>query len=311
MPHQVPRLAAVGGVALLAVFVGAAGRTAPRTLVPKPDTTLIVSAVWLAAHSKDPNVVVLHVDHSDSAYRAGHIAGARFVLYMHYTMDVGGIGTELPPVDSLRALFEAVGVSDDSHVVITGGPLMATRAFFTLDYMGLRHVSILDGGLGPWRAAGGSVTPGESPTVKRGHITPHPRPEIVAKSDWMLAHLGKPGVSLIDTRTIEEYDGVGERRGLPSNGHLEGARRLEWQEAMRDPNEFSPKDRAELARMWAERVVPGDTVAAYCLVGYRASFTYFASRYLGYPVKLYDGSYQEWSKKNLPLVKTATPLRSP
>ncbi|HVT41116.1 MAG TPA: rhodanese-like domain-containing protein, partial [Gemmatimonadaceae bacterium] len=239
MPYQVPKLAAAGGVALLAVFAGAAGRIVPLAHLPKPDTTLIVSAAWLAAHNKDPNVVVLHVDHADSAFRAGHIAGARFVNYMHYTMDVGGIGTELPPVDSLRALFEAVGVSDGSHVIVTGPPLMATRAFFTLDYLGLRHVSILDGGLGPWRAAGGAVTPGEPPSVKRGHITPHPRPEIVAGSDWMLAHLGKPGVSLIDTRTIEEYDGVGERRGLPSKGHLEGARRLEWQEAMRDPAEFA------------------------------------------------------------------------
>jgi len=35
------------------------------------------------------------------------------------------------------------------------------------------------------------------------------------------------------------------------------------------------------------------------------------SRLLGYPVKLYDGSYEEWSKKNLPLVKAVTPLRTP
>lgn len=40
-----------------------------------------------------------------------------------------------------------------------------------------------------------------------------------------------------------------------------------------------------------------------CYIGYRASLTYFAARLLGYPVHMYDGSYQDWSKRGLPLVK--------
>ena len=47
----------------------------------------------------------------------------------------------------------------------------------------------------------------------------------------------------------------------------------------------------------------GDTVITYCLVGYRASMTYFGARLLGYPVRLYDGSYQEWARRGLPLTR--------
>ena len=51
----------------------------------------------------------------------------------------------------------------------------------------------------------------------------------------------------------------------------------------------------------------GDTVATYCWVRYRASMTYFIARYLGYPVKLYDGSYQDWQQRKLPVKARATP----
>ena len=31
------------------------------------------------------------------------------------------------------------------------------------------------------------------------------------------------------------------------------------------------------------------------------------ARYLGYPVKLYDGSYQDWQQRKLPVKAGATP----
>lgn len=301
------RIAGLLGCALSGSNLHAQG---PRAAAPKADTSLVVSTDWLAMHANDASVVLLHIDRGDSTYRAGHIPDARFVPYAALSVEVNGIRTELPPPDSLRALFESVGVSNASHVVLTGPPLMVTRAFFTLDYLGHRRVSALDGGVTKWRAEGRAQQQ-DAPTVTRGRIAAHPRPEIVAQAEWVVGRLGKPGTSLVDTRTEGEYLGTGERQGLPSNGHLEGARRLEWQDMFRDPNEFSPKGLDELSRLWRERVTPGDTVVTYCLVGYRGSGSYFVSRLLGYPVKLYDGSYEEWSKKNLPILKTVTPLRTP
>ena len=298
-------IVAVAATALLAL---PAGGQAPRAAAPKPDTSLVASTAWLAAHAGDPSVVVLHVERGDSAWRAGHIPGARYVAYASLSVDTGGIRTELPPPDSLRSLFEAVGVSDASHVVLTGAPLVVTRAFFTLDYLGHRHVAALDGGATKWLAEGRSLSL-EAPAVGRGRLTPHPRPEVGAQSDWVLGRLGKPGVSFVDTRTEGEYLGTAERP--PSSGHLDGARRLEWQDMFRDPNEFSPKALNELSKLWRERVTPGDIVVTYCTVGYRGSGSYFVSRLLGYNAKLYDGSYEDWAKKNLPVVKTVTPLRTP
>ncbi len=88
---------------------------------------------------------------------------------------------------------------------------------------------------------------------------------------------------------------------MPSEGHLAGARQLQWQELFREPDNLLFKEPAELEQLYKARVQPGDTVVTYCYVGYRASMTYLGARALGYPAKLYDGSYEDWSRRKLPL----------
>ena len=57
----------------------------------------------------------------------------------------------------------------------------------------------------------------------------------------------------------------------------------------------------------AAMAAPGATVVTYCWVGYRASATYLVARYLGYPARMYDGSYQDWSQRKLPVRGGAAP----
>ena len=46
-------------------------------------------------------------------------------------------------------------------------------------------------------------------------------------------------------------------------------------------------------------------VVAYCFIGQTVSVVYMAGRILGYDMKLYDGSMQEWSwLENLPMETT-------
>lgn len=290
-------------------FAAAMVTTAPSA-APAADESLLVSTDWLSSHIGDPGVVVLVVDRTDAAYRAGHVPGARFLPYASFGQTIGGISLELPSVDSLQHLFESVGVSTATHVVLTGRPLIVTRAFFTLEYLGLTHVSALDGGFTRWKREN-RLRETAAPVIARGRIVPAPRREIVAHAPRVFAQVGKPGFSFIDTRTDSEYDGTGARGGLKSTGHVAGARRFEWQDAFTDTNDFSPKSVAELASLWRERVAPGDTVIAYCYIGYRASGSYFISRLLGYPARLYDGSYEEWARLGYPTVTAPTPLRRP
>jgi thiosulfate/3-mercaptopyruvate sulfurtransferase len=46
---------------------------------------------------------------------------------------------------------------------------------------------------------------------------------------------------------------------------------------------------------------PGDHVIAYCHIGIQATSVVFAARTLGIDAKLYDGSFQDWVKRGLPV----------
>jgi thiosulfate/3-mercaptopyruvate sulfurtransferase len=276
---------------------------------PQAADSILVSTDWLARHVNDPSVVVVEVVHAMGMTEdhGGRIPGTRALDYMDITTTRDGLGTELPDVAHLRDVFEKLGVSNATRVVLYSQDLpMAARALFTLDYLGHGRTSVLDGGLEKWRAEGRALSK-DQPVVARGHLEPHPRPDVVATAPWIMDHLGKRGISLIDTRTDGEYVGAGERHGMPSEGHIAGAHQLQWEQLLRDSTRPSFLDRDGLASLYAARVQPGDTVVTYCFVGYRASMTYLAARYLGYPVKLYDGSYQDWSRRGLPLTRGNTP----
>jgi thiosulfate/3-mercaptopyruvate sulfurtransferase len=178
---------------------------------------------------------------------------------------------------------------------------MAARAIFTLAYLGHDRASFLDGGLSKWRAEGRPVAR-PSPRPARGRLTVRPPTNVVADAEWISPRLGSPELSLIDTRTNGEYSGTGNRSGMPSHGHLAGARQLEWESLFRDGT-AQLRDRSELARMYAALVQPGSEVVTYCWVGYRASATWLVARWLGYDARMYDGSYQDWSRRELPVVK--------
>jgi thiosulfate/3-mercaptopyruvate sulfurtransferase len=288
-------------LASLAAFTSVGAQT--------PAAPMIVSSDWLARHLADRSVVVLHVVHDSMDFRMGHIPGAHELSYAAFTTTRDSIGTELPSADELQQVFEKLGVSDNSHVVIytgmTGMAPMASRAFLTLDYLGLPKISLLNGGLAKWRAEGRPVTM-EQTQATPGHLTPKPR-VVTVDANWVNAHTGHRGYAFIDTRTTPEYLGTGTRSGLRSEGHIAGARQLEWEQLFANADSTIFLEPSAIAKLYADRSAPGDTLVTYCLVGYRASMTYFGARLAGLPVRIYDGSYQDWARRKLPVNKGESP----
>jgi thiosulfate/3-mercaptopyruvate sulfurtransferase len=270
-----------------------------------PDS-LVVTTAWLAAHLADPAVVVVEVVR-DSTKRGAHIAGSRVVRYRQYTVTRDGLSTELPSVDSLKTLFESLGISSTSRVVVYASEApMATRLLMTLDYLGHRRFSYLDGGLPKWIAER-RATSEDEPAASRAVFNAAPRTDLVVTADWLSSRIGTPGLALIDTRTTGEYNGSGNRSGMPSAGHLDGARQIEWESLFETDNPLLLKDRKVLRQMYNGATRTGDTVVTYCWVGYRGSATYFVARVLGLNARFYDGSYQDWQQRKLPTKAGETP----
>ena len=301
MPHILPFFA-------LAMVVGgsiAQGQGSPRPAVGVADS-LVVTTEWLATHLTDPKVVVVEVvDAPDK--RVDRIPGSRELFYRRMVVVRDSVSSELPSTDLLKGLFESIGISDDSRVVVYASEApMATRLLMTLTYFGHAKVSYLDGGLPKWVSEKRPVVQSDA-AVTRGALTVRVRPEIIVDADWITSRVGKPGLRLIDTRTLGEFNGTGNRSGMPSAGHLQGARNLEWEWLFREDQPLLLKDRAALIALYGANITPNEAVVTYCWVGYRASATWFAATYLGFDAKLYDGSYQDWQRRKLPTTAGSSP----
>jgi len=297
---------------LLALGASALGAQEPQPGVQvtgawlqEPHPGALVTGAWLQQRLGEPGILVLDIDSRRDVYDEGHIPGSHFVALTAIPL-LGGAGFEPPPTESLEAALEAAGVSDDVHVVIASrSPLSATRLWLTLDYLGHGgHASILDGGMARWKADGRPLAI-DAPAVRRGSLTPRPRPQSIVSADWIAARLDDPGVVLIDARAENEYTGADGGTGAqPKAGHIPGAGNLSWESLLvareTDPS-LHPPDTLR-ARFQAVGARPGRTLVAYCVIGTRASMVYFVARMLGYDVRLYEGSWHEWSGRDLPFV---------
>lgn len=271
---------------------------------------LLVTAEWLAAHLGDGSLVVLHVGRDSAAYRSAHVPGARFLPVSAIVVERDGLPNELPPVSELVQIFESVGVTNDSRVVLYDGArgLLAARVFFTLDYLGLGdRAALLDGGLEAWRAGGRAVVAEAAAEVEaarpapaeRGSLQVAPRPDVVVDAAWLAGRLGSPGLKLIDARPPAQYTGKEPGEGIARPGHIPGAVNLFWQDALVPGAVPVLKDRETLRHMYHELgISEADEVVTYCRTGVQASHAYFVARYLGFGPKMYDASYIDWSRRD-------------
>jgi thiosulfate/3-mercaptopyruvate sulfurtransferase len=90
-------------------------------------------------------------------------------------------------------------------------------------------------------------------------------------------------------------------RGMHAIGHLPGAQQLVWNTLLDASGRFLPDEELQkkFEALFASKQAP---LVSYCMVGMRASVTYFVARHLGHDARMYDGSIQDWTTKKFPTV---------
>ena len=296
---MISRLAAFAAFALLAL--GFAAPAAANSAGP------LVSPQWLSEHQKDADVVVLDIRSTidgggEKAYLEAHIPGS-----VHTDYDKGAwrvmrnnVPFMLPSVPELDALIGDLGIDDTTQVVVVPAGVSPTdfgsaaRVYWTLKIAGVPNVSILDGGVAGWKAAGRPLKSGrEEPSPKIFNAT-------IDKS--MLAEVGdveqiltSHNATLIDARPPAFYAGKEKTPQVAAYGHIPGAIAVD-SASFYDSATNRLKPTEELAAIAAQ--IPRDKPAvSYCNTGHWASTDWFVlHEILGYKnVRLYDGSMVEWA----------------
>jgi len=289
--------------AAIATATATIGGVSTNAWAAAPRDELLVTSAWLAQHAADKDLVILHVGTLDG-YKAKHIPGAHLVGPNGLTVKTPeGLVTELPPPEDLRAEMQSLGISDRSRVIVyseNDGIARATRIMLTLDAAGYgNRSSLLDGGLKGWEADGYAVN-AEAPAAAMVVLSPLKMQSRIVTADYVQSHLKAPGYTVIDARAPEFYNG--EKPGIEGAvpGHVPGAHNLPFTSISGpDGKVKSPEELKAL--FTAAGVKPGDHVIAYCHIGIQATAVVFAARTLGIDAQLYDGSFQDWSKRGLPV----------
>ncbi|MBZ5524863.1 MAG: sulfurtransferase [Acidobacteriia bacterium] len=276
-------------------------------------TNMLVTTQWLADHLHDQDLVVLCISSSADSFAKGHIPGARNILLSQIAVTRNGVPNELPSTEQLQSVFEAAGMSNHSLVVLYGdhSGMFAARAYFTLDYLGVAdRVSVLDGGLEKWKTEQRPVSTESPKPTAGGKLRTALRKGILVDTAAMRSMVQKKNgtVAILDGRPAAEYSGAQTSEDVPKAGHIPNSQSLFWMNLIVSRENPVLKPEAELRRMYAvANAHAGQPVVTYCRTGMQASFDYFVAKYLGYDPGMYDASFYEWSREDLPVEVTAKP----
>jgi thiosulfate/3-mercaptopyruvate sulfurtransferase len=292
-------LAAAAGVGLAALSCVAAAQ---------PRADILVSASALVAEGLD-NTLVLHTG-AEAAYQAGHIPGAVFVTGADISVtgpEPALLALEMPDPQDLHAKLGALGISDEGLIVVSYSPGQlpaATRIMLTLDAAGLgERARLLDGGQAAWERAGGSLA-AEVAEAPGAALTAFEMKQLIVTAADVQAALDSGDIVVVDARAAEFY--AGERAGFAGQGrqaalgHVSGAASVPFDSLTAEDGTL--KSDAELRQIFAAAgIEPGDRLIVYCHVGQQATAVILAARLLGIEAQLYDGSFQDWSFRELPV----------
>jgi thiosulfate/3-mercaptopyruvate sulfurtransferase len=267
-------------------------------------TPLVSAEQLIAARAAGaaPLIVDCSFDLADAgagerAFEQGHLPGA---VYAHLDRDLAGAKTgrngrhPLPARADWGATLARLGATPARAVVVhdAQGGMYAARAWWMLRWAGHGAVSVLDGGIGAWKAAGGALETGAvAPMAAPG---PYPLGDsLVSTVDAhaLLRSLGR--VTLLDARAGERYRGEVEPLDARA-GHIPGARSRFFKDNLDAQGRFRPA--AELRAAFKAFGAAPAQVVHQCGSGVTACHNLLAMEVAGLPGSaLYPGSWSEWS----------------
>ncbi len=273
----------------------------------------LVTPLWLASRLDDPNTVILDATlppvgitppiDTRGRYVSRHIPGAAFFDINELSDQSTSLPHMLPPPEAFSSSMSALGVSDNSTIVIyeQEGVFSAPRAWWMLRTLGAQQVYVLDGGLQAWIDAG---LPTESGPVQRSAASFHARLNRDAVKDFRQVQLeiSEHG-QILDARSAGRFTGESPepRPGIDS-GHMPGAINVPFTELAEDGRLKSAENLREI--FLSKGVDIRRPITTTCGSGVTAAVIALGLEIVGSAkVSLYDGSWAEYAQHSEAIIE--------
>jgi thiosulfate/3-mercaptopyruvate sulfurtransferase len=265
----------------------------------------IISAKDFAKLNKSNKDLVVIDASKAKLYAPAHIKGA---ISLHYAKlnDKEPYSGVLKSTDELATILGEKGISNTDEIVIydEGSQKYSTRVYWILKYLGAENVKLLHKHMSEFRNARIPLT-SEVPSVSAKTFEVTVNEAIFCDAAYIESVIGEANTVIIDARTPAEFDGTGEGKLEYSNGHIEGAISIPYEDTIEGEDKvfITPEQFQALAP--DVEFTNDKTYIVYCKTGVKGATMYaFLKNVMGFEnVKLYEGSYLEWEHNEKPVVK--------
>ncbi|GAA4003724.1 rhodanese-like domain-containing protein [Comamonas faecalis] len=292
----------------LALVWGTGAALAAQPLLTPQDLSPLLS---------NPQVRVIDIRDAQS-HGVNHIPGAVNAPYGQWRGPASNPG-ELLAQDRFVALVQRLGLDAGTHAVVVSSGKDATdfgataRVYWTLKSLGLTELSIVNGGMQAWQAAGLPLS--NAPVqVAPSSYAPTFDARWLATREQVLGHVQSGDALLLDARPQAFFLGETKVPAAKVAGTLPGAKAFDFNQWF-EPGS-SQLVQGEAARKVASQApLPQDgaqDTVAFCNTGHWAATEWFAlSEVAGAPnVKLYAGSMADWTQASEALPVANAPSRA-
>lgn len=243
------------------------------------------------------NLLILDVSSADN-YAQHHIPGAIHLQPSALQCGVPPAPGKLPSIEQLSELFSGLGLTPEHHVIAYDdeGGGWAGRLIWTLDVLGHRQCSYLNGGIHAWLHEQHPIEKVIN-QARRSNYVATVNKKIIATVDDIIRKLGAKDFAIWDARSAAEYQG--EKVFAKRGGHIPGAINIDWLELMDRDNYFRMTDLNVLQQRLNNLGLSKDkNIVTHCQTHHRSGLSYLVMKILGYDqIQGYDGSWVEWGNR--------------
>ena len=243
------------------------------------------------------------------SFELGHIEGAVNAPYGKWRGPASNPG-DLPDKAKLTPLIQSLGLTPSTYAVVVSNGVDSSdfgamaRVYWTLKSLGLKELSIVNGGMMAWEGSGQQTTQ-VTTKVTPSTYAPTFDAQWLATREDVSQHISLSNAALVDSRPDAFYQGKTRAPAAKVSGTLPGAQQLDFNQWFVPGTAlFVDTSKARQIASQLQRK-QGEDAVAFCNTGHWAATDWFGlSEVAGLPgVRLYAGSMVDWTQsKDQPLV---------